>query len=294
MLIPSTWGNHSRGERENAPPPPVVPNDEFVAAAPESGKGKRVRNNGENKGNGKRRRAGNPVPTETPAVSATNTTQPPPPPPSADDAMRNAVFSSIRDSISKGVLSRVSSNRKPSDIDLDTVLSRIPYHKMLEDLFGGEQTLPDDVPVVTRAYEEQFMRECAHSSERQCVMGESCECMFIDTALPFIGTEFIVPGDIEHSTPQTCVLCSRKITQQLYYDMVCKGVTFRSHIQRYGNICEQAGEYARECMLICPPNQAVHCMPLPIVAHQRSRYSVRIFNGVKHLRQHRVFYSDFQ
>ena len=67
-------------------------------------------------------------------------------------------------------------------------------------------------------------------------------------------------------------------------------MSFRGVIQRYGNVCEQRGEYAREAMLICPPNGHVHCMPLPIVAHQRNRYSVHAQNGVKFLKQHRVFF----
>jgi hypothetical protein len=180
------------------------------------------------------------------------------------------------------------------NIELDTILSRIPYHKMLEDLFGGEEVLPEDVPIISRVYEEQYMRECAHPTEKMCVMGENCECMFVDPNSPFIGVEFILPHEYPTDQAQMCVLCSRKVTQQLFYDMAYKGYTFRGVIQRFGNICDQPGEYARQCMLICPPNQNVQCMPLPIVSHQRNRYSVKVCNGVKYLKQHRVYASDFQ
>jgi hypothetical protein len=200
------------------------------------------------------------------------------------------VFACIKDAISRTM------NLVPNvkNIELDTILSRIPYHQMLEDLFGGEEVLPEDVPIISRVYEEQYMRECMHPNEKMCVMGENCECMFIDPNSPFVAVEFILPHEYPTDQAQMCVLCSRKVTQQLFYDMAYKGYTFRGVIQRFGNICDQAGEYARQCMLICPPNQNVQCMPLPILSHQRNRYSVKICNGVKYLKQHRVYAVDFQ
>jgi hypothetical protein len=179
-------------------------------------------------------------------------------------------------------------------LELDSILSRVPYREMLEELFGGTGRLPVAVPVVTRAYEESFMRSVAAAGERACAMGASCECMFVDAGQPFVGTEFVIPMEEPSAeNPQLCVLCCRKVTQQLFHEMLFEGVSFRGVIQRYGNVCEHAGEYAREAMLICPPNGHVHCMPLPIVAHQRNRYSVFVQNGVKFLRQHRVYFEDF-
>jgi hypothetical protein len=46
-------------------------------------------------------------------------------------------------------------------------------------------------------------------------------------------------------------------------------------------------------MLICPPSAPWHCLPLPIMSHQRNRYRVQIVAGVKHLQQLRVAYEDF-
>ena len=59
-------------------------------------------------------------------------------------------------------------------------------------------------------------------------------------------------------------------------------------IQRYGNVCNVPGEYARQCMLICPPTAPLQCMPVPIMSHQRNKYDVKIYNGVKYIRQNRV------
>jgi len=47
-------------------------------------------------------------------------------------------------------------------------------------------------------------------------------------------------------------------------------------------------------MLICPPAGPLHCMPLPIMSHQRNKYEVRISNGTKQIVQLRVGYEDFQ
>lgn len=181
-------------------------------------------------------------------------------------------------------------------LQMDTILSRIPYHTMLDNLFGGldiDEMKQNNVPVVCKAYEESLMRECIYPNEKKCVMGDNCECRFIDEEQPFTATEFLLPGELSTDHAQMCVLCSRKYTQQLYHDMVFKGVKIRGVIQRFGNICDQPGEYARTCMLICPPSHNVYCMPLPITAHQRNRYSVFISNGIRYLKQHRVSYENF-
>lgn len=184
----------------------------------------------------------------------------------------------------------------PAELDLDAILSRVPYREILENLYGREQYPHLEVPVITRAYEEAFLREpMPHSSERQCASGDLCECMFVDPCVPFVGVEFTLPSESvsRPETPQFCVLCSRKVTQKLFYDILFAGKEVRGVIQRYGNLCNVPGEYARECMLICPPHAPLHCMPLPIMSHQRNKYRVKISSGVKHLEQLRVRHEDF-
>ena len=110
-------------------------------------------------------------------------------------------------------------------------------------------------------------------------------CRFVDRQAPFVGVEFRLPSDPEG--PQLCVLCSRRTTQKLFYDMCYAGKAPKCVIQRYGNLFGQAGEYAAEVMLVCPQNVGLHAMPLPMVSHQRSRYSVVTHGGVKYLKQHR-------
>ena len=181
----------------------------------------------------------------------------------------------------------------PEELQLDHVLSSVPYQAMLESLFGGVSGPVPDVPLITKTYEESFMREPC-GGERPCAMGDRCECMFIDKNAPFVGTEFILRGEASSKKePEMCVLCCRRTTQKLFFDVCYSGKRVQGLIQRYGNLCNQPGEYARECMLICPPGAQWHGMPLPIMSHQRNRYRVVIVAGVKHLEQLRVSHEDF-
>jgi hypothetical protein len=178
-------------------------------------------------------------------------------------------------------------------LGLDGIISRLPYKRIIEEVYENWESTPPDIPLVTRAYEESFMRECKDSSEKQCVMMNNCECMQIDKANRFIGTEFLLPGEASGSEPRMCVLCLRQLTQKLYYDLMFDGRNFRFPIQKYGNICNEPNEYAREAMLFCPANGPVHVMPFPIVTHQRNRYGVVTNYGIRHLRQYRVSMQDY-
>jgi len=181
-------------------------------------------------------------------------------------------------------------------IDTESLISRLPYKRMLNDMFGGNLHGPlqnPTIPYVTRTYEESFMRERMSSNERECARGAQCECMFIDRAQPFVGVEFLLPGESTTArTPHLCVLCCRATTQQLYYDVMFDKFEFQGTIQRFGNIHSQPGEYALDAMLIAVPSAPTHIMPLPIVSHQRNRYSVYVSGGIKRLRQTRVLFQS--
>ena len=127
-----------------------------------------------------------------------------------------------------------------AELCIDHVLSRLPYRSILENLFGDmpNSQIPD-IPVISRVYEEKFMRQ-PMGQEAPCAMGSMCECMFIDRSQAFVGVEFRLQNDPPGS-PQMCVLCSRKTTQKLFYDMCYTGHAPKCVIQRYGNIFGQAG-----------------------------------------------------
>ena len=176
------------------------------------------------------------------------------------------------------------------DFDVDDFINTVPFFKCLADIRHDKEA--PSIPLVSRTYEEKYMRSCQYESEKACVMGVQCECMFIDSKNPFVGVQFQLPGEASNERGM-CVICMRKTTQLLFYNVVKSGRSVNAIIQKHGNICDMENEYHRNAMLICPPTGPVRNMPLPIVAHQRNRYSVVDINGVKHLKQHGVYQEDF-
>ena len=94
-------------------------------------------------------------------------------------------------------------------------------------------------------------------------------------------------------TRHLCILCLRKATQFLFYRIVVGGLKSKSLLQLYGNYSGVPGEYHESVMLTIPPHGPVHCMPIPVVAHQRNRYEVQIRDNIKHLQQINVGFEDF-
>ena len=183
----------------------------------------------------------------------------------------------------------------PGELSMDGIVANLSCRLAMEHKEGavrGSGQRPDRVPIVSRGYEESYMRE-AYQGERPCASGNMCECRFIDPVTPFVGVEFVPYGVAPDPHATFCVLCSRKITQRLFYDIVLAGKRPNGVIQRYGNIVNAPGEYARECALVCPTNGPLHCLPAPIVAHQRNKYEVYLSGGTKCIRQLRVGFEDF-
>jgi hypothetical protein len=200
----------------------------------------------------------------------------------------------FQSSLQQTILRRLNADYpspSPSELSLDHILTRVSYRGLLENLFSNVEPEVPDVPVLSKAYEETFMRQ-ALAGEQSCVMGDQCECMHIDKSSPFIGVEFRLPQDPQ--PPQMCLLCSRATTQKCFYDMCYAGKPTRGLIQRHGNIFGQPGEYAVECMLLCPRAIGLASMPVPCMSHQRNRYSVSSQGGIKRLKQHRVRFEDYQ
>jgi hypothetical protein len=197
-----------------------------------------------------------------------------------------------------------------NELDFDPLLESMPFVKMLQNMTPPQDD-KQDVIIVTRAYEEKFLRECMSNKEQQCVMGAKCECMIIDSTQPFVGVRFILPNALAgndsvegESTADAqrcaqdeggmCLLCLRKITQILFYQSIHRGIQINGLIQKHGNICNESGEYHNNAMLICPPHGPVHSMPLPIVAHQRSNYTVSKCQGIHWITQKNVGFEDFR
>lgn len=183
-----------------------------------------------------------------------------------------------------------SSDSSAQVYDMTSLLQKIPFVNMLTDV--AEDPVREHLPVVSRVYEEQYMRECMNDKEEPCVMNKNCECMLIDRSQPFIGVQFPLPG-LQTSKNNMCILCLRKVTQMLFYQAVHCGFKINGIIQKYGNICAEPGEYDKSVMLICPPNGPVSCLPLPVVSHQRNRYKVVKQSDVHWILQQNVRFEDF-
>lgn len=176
------------------------------------------------------------------------------------------------------------------ELCLSPLVQSIPFRRIADTPLTHSNN--EEMPVVPRAYEERYMRGPMNSGERPCIMGECCECQLIDRARPFTGVQFPIPN-MSSNDHGMCILCCRKVTQLLYHKTLKQGMTGNFVIQKYGNISGVPGEYHPSAMLICPPHGPVHTMPLPIVAHQRNRYSVVESNGIMFIRQHGVYMEDF-
>lgn len=179
----------------------------------------------------------------------------------------------------------------PRDLIMDcvSIMDATPMGECLRSFTREE--IPR-VPIVSRAYEERYMRECKNSTEKPCVMSNQCECMMLDAGKQFVGVKFEIP-DVSSADEGMCVLCLRKCTTMLFYKTLYDGLDPKSLIQKYGNICNSPAEYHPSAMLVCPVNGPLHCMPVPIVAHQRNRYSVVVSGGLKVIKQHHVYMEDF-
>jgi hypothetical protein len=175
---------------------------------------------------------------------------------------------------------------------LNVVLDHSTFQKSLLAHDLSSKTQNNVVPVVTRAYEESFMRECVHEHDKPCSMGQYCECNFIDQEHAFVGVAFVMP-ELNSDETGMCILCLRKLTQLLFYRVQKAGFTSSQLIQTYGNVCDAPGEYHSSAMLIMPPHGPVHCMPLPVVAHQRNKYYVVREDGHRRLKQRNVYVEDF-
>lgn len=177
---------------------------------------------------------------------------------------------------------------------IDSIINTIPYQQIVNNIFEDQIQNNVEIPIITKAYEEMYMRESANANERQCVNGNMCECMFIDPSNQFVAVEFLLPHEQPTENIMPCVLCQRQITQKLFFDIMYDGKNFNLPIQKYGNIFNEVGEYARDVMLCCPSNGPIHCMPLPIVSHQRNRYTVHNVHGIRRLKQHNVAVEDYK
>lgn len=189
------------------------------------------------------------------------------------------------------VLGAKSHNSLDLTVEATVMMSSVPFLEHLSHL--DDSLAQHDIPVVTRAYEEGYMRGRLHDGESECAMKSECECMMLDPKNRFVCVQFEIPCTTGEFSNNLCIFCLRKITLLLFYEALLKGMPIGKPIQKHGNITGQADEYHPSAMLMCPKNGPIHCMPLPIVAHQRNALSVEMVAGVPYVRQHGVYMENF-
>lgn len=176
-----------------------------------------------------------------------------------------------------------------TQLAFDHIMSSAPYRCLVESLFASDDVRSaPEIPIVCRAYEESYMRGPVNKDEPLCVMGRRCECMMLDENKPFIGIRLALPHD-GCAEENLCVLCHRRLVQDLFYDLLYTGQPFRGLIQKYGVICGENKEYCMEDLLICPAGGPIECFPLPSVVHQRNRYRVVVRNNVHYAQQNLAY-----
>ena len=133
---------------------------------------------------------------------------------------------------------------------------------MLRDLFGSTCTEAPKIPVVTKAYEESYMRQPMFDYERPCVMGALCECNFLSEG--FTAVEFLLPSEAATMTPaserQMCVLCHRKLVQKLFYDIVYAGSPYRYSTRHF---CHSMVGKLNGTMEMCATIPKLICKSVP-------------------------------
>jgi hypothetical protein len=190
----------------------------------------------------------------------------------------------LKDYQEKATDSCAESSSNPVWMALNIVLDHTTFENSL--LQHGLSKKQDNnvAPLVTRAYKESFMRESMLPEDKQCSLGQYCECNFIDRKQNFVGVAFVMP-DLLLTDNSMCILCLRKLTQLLFYRVDNGGYQTSHVMQIYGNICDVPGEYHSSAKLVMPKHSTVHSMPLPVVAHQSSKYRVFLRHGKRHLKQ---------
>jgi hypothetical protein len=156
------------------------------------------------------------------------------------------------------------------------------------------------IQVVTRAYEEQYLRE-PMGKERPCIMGDQCQGMHLPhvTENAFVLREFLLPTEEEEYTRtgklpaegRLCLMCKRSEIARAFINIRADGMGVKNNVilQDYRNIVDEEGEYClSDCLLSSP--QVFQGLLDPIVLHVRNAYRLKVENGVRHYDQWRMKY----
>ena len=166
-----------------------------------------------------------------------------------------------------------------------------------------KETVRVSIQVVTRAYEEQYLREPI-GKERHCIMGDQCQGLHLPHVKDgFVLREFLLPSEEEEykrtgklpGEGRLCLMCKRSEIARAFINVRADGMGVKSNVvlQDYRNVVGVEGEYCLEDCILSSPNIYQGILD-PIVLHLRNAYRLRIENGIRHYEQWRMKYPGQQ
>lgn len=160
------------------------------------------------------------------------------------------------------------------------------------------------IQVVTRAYEEEYLREPL-GKERPCIMGDQCQGMHLPTSTEnvFVLREFLLPTEEEEykrtgnlpTEGRLCLMCKRSEIARAFINIRADGMGVKNNVilQDYRNIVGEEGEYCMEDCLLSSPTVFQGLLD-PVVLHMKNSYRLKIQNGVRYYEQWRMKYPGQQ
>lgn len=160
------------------------------------------------------------------------------------------------------------------------------------------------IQVVTRAYEEEYLREPLRK-ERSCIMGDQCQGMHLPASQnnAFILREFLLPTEEEEykrtsklpTEGRLCLMCKRSEIARAFINIRADGMGVKNNVilQDYRNIIGEEGEYCMEDCLLSSPTVFQGILD-PVVLHLKNSYRLKIQNGVRYYEQWRMKYPGQQ
>ena len=165
-----------------------------------------------------------------------------------------------------------------------------------------KETARAKIEVVTREYEEKFLREPV-GDERPCIMQENCQGMQLSQCKDnrFVLREFLLPTEDEEAKRtctwpkegRLCILCKRAEIARAYINIRADGMGVKNNmiLQDYRNITGVPGEYILDDCILSSASIFQGLLD-PVVLHIKSGYRVKTINGIRHLEQWRMKYPE--
>ncbi len=195
------------------------------------------------------------------------------------------------------------SHLRPYDFPfIRSMVQQAPQDTLSPEDTRHKETARATIEVVTREYEERYMRE-VNGDERQCIMGANCQGMQLPhvTNQKFILREFLLPSEEEEAKrtrqwpkeSRLCILCKRAEIARAFINIRADGMGVRNNmiLQDYRNLVNIPGEYRLDdCIL--SSSTIFQGLLDPVVLHIKSGYRVKVINGLRHLEQYRMKYPE--